>query len=93
MAVALPPDTLGVCSVILDGWFVQGLVKAGTVKRSNWKRKSQLMEPLDKLAELARAHWTKHEEGCAVVESALSPNVREPCVQCRVVCRSPFQWQ
>ena len=38
------------------------------------------MEPLDKLAELARAHWTKHEEGRAIVESALSPNEREPCV-------------
>ena len=45
------------------------------------------MEPLDKLAELARAHWTKHEKGCAVVKSALSPNVREPCIQGRVVCR------
>jgi hypothetical protein len=45
------------------------------------------MEPLDKLAELARAHWTKHEKGRAVVESALSPNVREPCIQRRVVCR------
>ena len=38
------------------------------------------MEPLDKLAELARAHWTKHEEGRAIVEPALSPNEREPCV-------------
>ena len=51
------------------------------------EEKSQLMQPLDKLAELARAHGAKHEEGGAVVESALSPNVREPCVQCRVVCR------
>jgi len=42
--------------------------------------KSQLMQPLDKLAELARAHWAKHEEGRAIVESALSPNVREPRV-------------
>src|SRR6267154_8049 len=46
------------------------------------------MQPLDKLAELARAHGAKHEKGGAVVESALSPNVREPCVQCRVVCQS-----
>jgi hypothetical protein len=30
MAVALAPDTLGVRSIILDGRFVQGLVKAGT---------------------------------------------------------------
>src|SRR6266852_7544497 len=45
------------------------------------------MQPLDKLAELARAHGAKHKEGGAVVESALSPNVREPCVQCRIVCR------
>ena len=52
------------------------------------EEKPLLMQPLDKLAELARAHGAKHEEGGAVVESALSPNVREPCVQCRVVCRS-----
>lgn len=52
------------------------------------EEKSQLMQPLDKLAELARAHGAKHEESGAVVESALSPNVREPCVQCRVICRS-----
>jgi hypothetical protein len=52
------------------------------------EEKSQLMQPLDKLAELARAHGAKHEEGGAVVESALSPNVREPCVQRRVVCRN-----
>jgi hypothetical protein len=45
------------------------------------------MEPLDKLAELARAHWTKHEKGCAVVKSALSPDVREPCIQRWVICR------
>jgi hypothetical protein len=49
---------------------------------------SQLMQPLDKLAELARAHGAEHEEGGAVVESALSSNVREPCVQRRVVCGS-----
>lgn len=51
------------------------------------EEKSQLMQPLDKLAELAGAHGAKHEEGGAVVETALSPNVREACVQCRVVCR------
>jgi hypothetical protein len=52
------------------------------------EEKPQLMQPLDKFAELARAHGAKHEEGGAVVESALSPNIREPCVQCRVICLS-----
>ena len=52
------------------------------------EEKPQLMQPLDKFAELAGAHGAKHEEGGAIVESTLSPNIREPCVQCRVVCRS-----
>lgn len=52
------------------------------------EEKSQLMQPLDKLAELARAHGAKHEEGGAVVETTLSPNVRESCVQRGFVCRS-----
>jgi hypothetical protein len=46
-----------------------------------------LKKPLDKLAKLARAHRAEHEEGRPVVEAALSPNEREPCVQCRIVCR------
>jgi hypothetical protein len=50
--------------------------------------KKQLKQPLDKLAELARAHWAEHEEGRPVVESALSPNEREPCIQSRVICQN-----
>jgi hypothetical protein len=48
--------------------------------------KLQLNEPLDKLAEFARAHWTEHEEGRPVVKSTLSPNERETRVQSRIVC-------
>src|SRR6266404_777712 len=44
-------------------------------------------EPLNKLAEFARAHRAKHKERRSIVQSALSSDEREPCIQCRVVCR------
>jgi len=56
-------------------------------------------EPLNKLAELARAHRAEHKERCSIVQPALSSNERETCVQCRVVCRyslkgsqNGYQW-
>jgi hypothetical protein len=49
----------------------------------------RLLKTLNKLAELTRAHGAEHKERCSIVQSALSSNERETCVQCRVIKHLP----